>query len=187
MVVALAETSPPPTPGATPSAGAGSGGGGSALPGNPQNGLTLYGQNCASCHGVDMAGQIGPRLNPIGKLGNTPNPLDPAYLIGVITNGLSGVPCSNFNCSTQTMPPKGGAQLSDQDIKDIASYIIQQNKAPGEAALDPHALAIENVKWVTITILAMLILTYLLARYNMRWIDRRVAARRERIERQGRS
>ncbi len=198
MVVALAESSPTPTPGgatspvpasSSPVPGATPSGqpGGSALPGDPNNGQTLYGQTCATCHGADMTGGIGPRLNPISRLGNAPNPLDAAYLIGVITNGLTGVPCSQFNCSSTTMPAKGGnSQLSDQDIKDLAAYIIQQNRTPGQAALDPRALAVENVKWVTIGILAMLILTWLLARYNMRWIDRRVAARRERIERQGR-
>lgn len=128
-----------------------------------------------------MTGGIGPRLNPIGNLGNTKNPLDPAYLINVITNGLSNVPCNQFNCSGNSMPAKGGATLSDQDIKDLASFIIQQNKVPaGQVALGPQALAQENVKWVTVGILVMLILTWLLARYNMRWIDRRVAARRER-------
>jgi mono/diheme cytochrome c family protein len=197
MVIALADASPPPTPGgsaspaaaspapgSTPSAGGTALGGG--LPGDPQNGASLYGQTCATCHGADLTGGIGPRLNPIAKLGNTPNPLAATYLIGVITNGLSGVPCSAFNCSGSQMPPKGGGQLSDQDIKDIAAYIIQQNQLPGQQALDPRALAVENVKWVTIGILVMLILTWLLARYNMRWIDRRVAARRERLERQGR-
>lgn len=192
MVIALADSSPAPTPGggspapgATPSAGNTPLGGG--LPGDPQNGATLYGQTCATCHGADLTGGIGPRLNPISKLGNTPNPLDAGYLIGVITNGLKGVPCSQFNCSSTEMPAKGGnSSLSDQDVKDLAAYVIQQNKTPGQAALDPRALAVENVKWVTIGIVAMLILTWLLARYNMRWIDRRVAARRERLERQRR-
>ena len=200
MVIALADSSPAPTPngatspapagsspapGASPSASGTALGGG--LPGDPQNGATLYGQTCATCHGADMTGGIGPRLNPISRLGNTPNPLDPNYLIGVITNGLNGVACSQFNCSSTAMPPKGGnSSLSDQDVKDLAAYVIQQNRTPGQAALDPRALAVENVKWVTIGIVSMLILTWLLARYNMRWIDRRVAARRERLERQGR-
>jgi mono/diheme cytochrome c family protein len=197
MVIALADSSPVPTPGgsspapaspapgSTPSASSSALGGG--LPGDPQNGATLYGQNCATCHGADMTGGIGPRLNPVSHLGNTSNPLDPTYLITTITNGLKNVGCPSgtFNCSAGEMPAKGGASINDQDIKDIAAYIIQQNKLPGQQALDPRALAVENVKWVTIGILAMLILTFLLARYNMRWIDRRVAARRERIERQG--
>jgi mono/diheme cytochrome c family protein len=199
MVLALADSSPVPTPGAssspasaspapgaTPSASNTALGGG--LPGDPQNGATLYGQNCATCHGAALDGGIGPRLNPISKLGNTGNPLDPNYLIHTITIGLQNVGCPSgtFNCSGNQMPAKGGASLSDQDIKDLAAYIIQQNRTPGQATLDPRALAIENVKWVTIGIVVMLILTFLLARYNMRWIDRRVAARRERIERQGR-
>lgn len=188
MVIALADSSPVPTPVpagsspapvSTPSAGTTALGGG--LPGDPQNGATLFGQNCASCHGADLTGGIGPRLNPIAKLGNTPNPLDANYLITTITNGLNGVACSAFNCSATAMPPKGGnSQLTDQDVKDLAAYIIQQNRTPGEAALDPRALAVENVKWVTIGILVMLILTFLLARYNMRWIARKQPSRRPR-------
>lgn len=175
-----------PVPGGTPSATTNFTGV-SGLPGNPTKGESLFGQTCATCHGADLTGGIGPRLNPIANLGNTKNPLDPAYLITTITQGLSGVPCSQFNCSSTSMPMKGGnSQLTGQDIADIAAFIIQSNKKTGPAALDPHALAIENVKWVTIGILIMLILTWLLARYNMRWIDRRALARRERIERQGR-
>ena len=187
MVAALAQTSPSPSasssPGASPSAGASAGG----AVGDPTKGQQLFGSDCATCHGADMTGGIGPRLNPIANLGNTKNPLDPTYIIGVITNGLSGLSCSQFNCSGTSMPPKGGATLSEQDIKDLAAFIIQENKTPpSQVALDPHALAVEDVKWVTIGILVMVLITWLLARYNMRWIDRRVAARRERLERQGR-
>lgn len=198
LVAASAQESPPPTPGGSASpAATGSSpapgstpsvtGSGKSLPGDPTKGQTLFGQNCASCHGADLTGGVGPRLNPIANLGNTKNPLDPNYLIGVITNGLSGYNCSAFNCSSQAMPAKGGnAQLTSQDVADLASFIIQSNRTPGQPALDPHQLAIENVKWVTIGIVVMLIITWMLARYNMRWIDRRAAARRERIARQGR-
>jgi mono/diheme cytochrome c family protein len=203
LVAASAQESPPPTPGgatspvpagsspapgATPSTSSNVTGSNKALPGDPSNGQSLFGPNCASCHGADLTGGVGPRLNPIAHLGNTKNPLDPTYLINVITNGLKDVPCSQFNCSQTNMPPKGGnSQLSTQDIKDLASFIIQDNRTGGgQPALDPRQLAIENVKWVTIGIAVMLILTWMLARYNMRWIDRRAAARRERIERQGR-
>ena len=61
------------------------------LPGDPTKGGQVFGQNCASCHGSNLEGGIGPKLNPIQRLGNTPNPLDPNYLINTITNGLNGV------------------------------------------------------------------------------------------------
>jgi mono/diheme cytochrome c family protein len=154
------------TPGATASGG---------LPGDPTKGSQLYGQNCSSCHGSNLEGGIGPKLNPIQNLGNTKNPLDPNYLITTITNGLRGV--GGF---TTEMPPKGGnASLTPQDVADIAAFIIQSNKS-GQAGLGPQELARSNVFWVSVAIFLMVMVTLVLSRYNMRWIDRRAAARRER-------
>ncbi len=85
------------------------------------------------------------------------------YLITTITNGKSD--------NGQQMPAKGGnASLSDQDVKDIAAYIIQTNLSPGQQALGPVELARSNVFWVTVGVGVMVVLTWLLARYNMRWI-----------------
>ena len=147
-----------------------------ALPGDPAKGATLYGPNCASCHGASMTGVVGPALNPIVKLPGVANPLDPAYLIEIITNGRihqAGDPGST------NMPPKGGnANITDQDIKDLASYIIQQNLT-GSPPLSPGELAKSTILWVSIGIIAMVFITFLLAQYNMRWIARRAAARRK--------
>jgi mono/diheme cytochrome c family protein len=71
----LADSSPSPSASAAP------------LPGDPAKGQALYGTNCASCHGASLTGGIGPALNPIEKLPNVANPLDPTFLIGIITNG----------------------------------------------------------------------------------------------------
>jgi mono/diheme cytochrome c family protein len=137
-----------------------------ALPGDPAKGQQLYGQSgCTSCHGASLGGGIGPPLAPIKKLPDTKNPLDPQYLIDTITNGKAGV--GGFG----QMPAKGGANLGAQDIKDLASFIIAQNSIPaGQHPMAPGELAKSTISWVTIGILAMLALTYLLSRYNMRWI-----------------
>jgi mono/diheme cytochrome c family protein len=165
-ITTLADSSPSPSPSAS---------GGAALPGDPARGATLFGQsNCATCHGASLTGGIGPSLNPIEK-GIVSNPLDPNFLIDIITNGRvhkSGDP-------RQTdMPAKGGATLSDQDVKDLAAYIIQQN-ITGSPPLAPGELAKRTILWVSIGILAMIFVTYLLSQYNMRWIARRAAARRK--------
>ena len=166
-VTALAAT--PSTSSSTSTTAASSSGSTSAAggaQGDPSKGQTLYQSNCTSCHGANLEGGVGPKLNPIEKISGAPsNPLDEGYLISTITNGKSG--------DVGTMPPKGGnSSLSTQDIKDIAAYIIQQNKtAPG--ALSPVELARSNVLWVSVSILALLVITWLLARYNMRWIARR--------------
>ena len=159
-ITTMADASPTPT----------------ALPGDPNRGATLYGQNCASCHGVNLEGGIGAVLNPIDKLPGVPNSLDATFLISIITNGRqpqSGDPKSI------AMPPKGGNNnLTDQDVKDLAAYIIQQNQAGvGSAPLSPGELAKRTILWVGIGIIAMVFVTYLLAQYNMRWIARRAAAR----------
>lgn len=166
-VALAAEQSPPPSPSASSA----------ALTGNPTKGQQLYSTTCTSCHGANMEGTtIGPRLNPIQNLGNTKDPLDAAYLERVITDGLSGV--GPFGTA---MPAKGGnTSLTDRDVKDLAAYIIQQNHTAGSAALDPITLARSNVFWVTVTIFLMVMVTWLLARYNMRWIARRAAQRRSR-------
>jgi len=145
------------------------------LPGDPAKGATLYLQNCTSCHGVNLEGGIGPALNPIEKIPGIPNSLDPNFLIQIITNGRkhqSGDP------KTADMPVKGGnPSLTDQDVRDLAAYIIQQNRT-GSPPLSPGELAKRTILWVFIGIGAMVFVTFLLAQYNMRWIARRAAARR---------
>jgi mono/diheme cytochrome c family protein len=164
-ITTLADSSPTPTPS-----------GNAALPGDPARGATLYGQNCATCHGANLEGGIGAVLNPIDKLPGVANPLDPTFLIDVITNGRQPQP---GDPKQAPMPAKGGnPSLAEQDIKDLAAYIIEQNRT-GSPPLSPGELAKRTILWVSIGILAMIFITFLLAQYNMRWIARRAAARRK--------
>ncbi len=148
------------------------------LPGDPNRGATLYLQNCTTCHGVNLEGGIGATLNPIDKLPGVASPLDPNFLIDVITNGRVHQP---GDPKQTDMPKKGGnPNLTDQDVKDLAAYIIQQNQlGAGNAPLAPNELAKRTMLWVGIGILGMLFVTYLLAQYNMRWIAYRARARRK--------
>lgn len=179
-----------PSPGASPTAAASPGASpaaspgaspGAAAQGDPQQGQQLFSSaGCTTCHGANLEGGIGPKLNPIEHLPDTNNPLSQTYIVDTITHGKQGV--GGF--STQ-MPPKGGdSSLSATDINNIAAFIIQQNKQ-GPQGLDPVTLARSNVFWVTTSIFLLVVLTWLLARYNMRWIARRAEARRRR-ERPGR-
>jgi mono/diheme cytochrome c family protein len=167
-ITTLADSSPSPSPS----------GSAAALPGDPTRGATLYGQNCATCHGASLEGGIGAVLNPIDKLTGVPNPLDPNFLIDIITNGRNPQPGDPKQIP---MPAKGGnGALVDQDVKDLAAYIIQQNgMGVGAAPLPPGELAKRTILWVSIGIIAMVFVTFLLAQYNMRWIARRAAARRK--------
>src|SRR5207249_11608433 len=74
----LADTSPSPASTASVA---------TTLPGDPEKGQTLFAQNCATCHGASLEGGIRPALNPSEKLPGVTNPLDPAHLIGILTNG----------------------------------------------------------------------------------------------------
>jgi mono/diheme cytochrome c family protein len=158
----LADSSPSPS-------------GSPALPGDPVRGETVYGTaGCGTCHGAALTGGVGPALNPIDRtLKGVTNPLDSEFLINIITNGRDPQP---GDPKTVKMPAKGGAVLTDQDIKDLAAFIIQSNLA-GEPPLPPGELAKRTLLWVIIGVGAMSFITYLLAQYNMRWIARRAAAR----------
>jgi mono/diheme cytochrome c family protein len=145
-----------------------------ALNGDPTKGAQTFGaQGCTACHGANLEGGIGAKLNPIQKLPGVADPLDPNYLRTTIRNGKSGDP--GFSAQ---MPAFGADKLSDADLNNVIAFIVQQNKS-GPAGLDPVTLARSNVLWVSIGILLMVMITWLLARYNMRWIARRAAARRE--------
>jgi mono/diheme cytochrome c family protein len=170
-ITTLADTSPSPSGGGSSAAS-----GTTVLPGDPNRGQTLYAQNCATCHGAGLEGGIGATLNPIDKLPGVANPLDPNFLITIIINGRQ--PQAGDPKQT-AMPPKGGnANLTDQDVKDLAAFIIVQNRT-GSPPLSPGELAKRTILWVSIAIIAMGFITYLLSAYNMRWIARRAAARRK--------
>ncbi|MGH7777672.1 MAG: c-type cytochrome [Candidatus Dormibacterales bacterium] len=150
------------------------------LPGNPTTGAQEYaGAPCSSCHGASLAGTSGlaPPLNPIQKLKGVSNPLDSKYLIDTITHGRPQSDSSADGFSAR-MAPSGGASpaLSATQIKDIAAFILQQNTS-GAATLSPQELARSTVEWVVGGILAMVLLTWGLARYNMRWVARKAARR----------
>ncbi|MHB8614376.1 MAG: c-type cytochrome [Candidatus Dormibacteraceae bacterium] len=165
-ITTLADSSSSPSPS----------GSASALPGDPAKGAALYATNCQTCHGASLEGGIGARLSPIDKLTGVANPLDPAFLISIITNGRNP---QGGDPRQTPMPAKGGNdKLTDQDIKDLAAYIIS-NQNPTSLPLPPGELAKRTILWVTIAIIGMIFITFLLAQYNMRWIARRAAARRK--------
>src|SRR4029077_20959569 len=110
----LADASPSPS--GAPSA--------AALPGDPTKGQAVYQATCTACHGTSLEGNIGPALNPIAHLPGVANPLDTTYLIDTISNGITP-------SSGPAMPAWKG-KISDQDIKDAAAFIIQQNQLGGQ-------------------------------------------------------
>jgi mono/diheme cytochrome c family protein len=146
-----------------------------AVSGDATKGAQVFSsQGCTGCHGANLEGGIGAKLNPIQKFPGVPNPLDPTYLATTVREGRSGD--AGFSAK---MPPFPASTLSDADLNNVIAFVIKQNTS-GPAGLDPVTLARSDVFWVTIGIVLMVSITWLLARYNMRWIARRAAARRER-------
>ena len=151
-----------PAPGSSPRASSAD-----SSTGDAKHGEAVYqgAGGCVTCHGATLGGGVGAKLRPID--GGAAN-LKPEYLIDVITNGKKG--------SIGVMPARGGQpadKVTDQDIRDLAAYIIAQNQIKGPVPLSERELAISNVEIVSGGILLMVFLTLLLSRYNMRWIARR--------------
>ena len=165
LTAVSAAESPSPSPSASAS----------AVTGNAQAGSQVFSaQGCTACHGANLEGGIGAKLNPIQKFPGVANPLDPNYLKTTIRNGRSGD--SGFSAQMPSFTPD---KLSDTDLNNVIAFIISQNQS-GSSGLDPVTLARSNVFWVTIGVLALVMVTWLLARYNMRWIAKRSEARRGR-------
>lgn len=82
---------------------------GGATAGKPEKGKELFGQwSCGACHvlaDAGAAGQGGPSLD------GDPN-LSAVLVVDRITNGQNGMPAF-------------GGQLSEEDIVDIAAYVVR--------------------------------------------------------------
>ncbi len=137
--------------------------------GNPTAGAQLFAQNCATCHGAQLQGGIGPALNPL-----TFGTLDYAYLTDHICNGFTQ---SISGYSAATMPHWCQSGISTQNIFNLAAFIIYQNQhvhaIKGVTANQLRVDLLFNAGFSTLGIGAMLVLVALLAGFNMRWIAAR--------------
>jgi len=81
---------------------------------------------CGTCHSIagvqGMAGRIGPELTQIGTVAATRKPGTSAqdYLTESILDP-NAFPVPGF---PPAMPPKGGADLSDQEVASIVAYLL---------------------------------------------------------------
>ncbi len=73
---------------------------------------------CAVCHGPDATGAIGPDLTDAEWL------LDDGEYEQIVARILSGVTRAEAtNSLGATMPPKGGAPITDAQVRSVAAYV----------------------------------------------------------------
>jgi mono/diheme cytochrome c family protein len=82
---------------------------------------------CASCHGRNGEGVLGPstRLNA-GKVKWLHNDGTLTGLIAVINAGVS----EDQSEVGTPMPPRGGARLTDEQVNQVAAYVLQLHRQP---------------------------------------------------------
>lgn len=92
------------------------------LKGNPDQGKSLFEQNCSTCHGIDATGEDGPDLHGV------PGTLGDGAVEGIIQHGIRG----------SAMP--GFAELKPQDAADIVAFLHTfDTSTAGAVSGDPKA------------------------------------------------
>ena len=79
----------------------------------PRDGATIYNTVCGACHNTGAAG--APKLD------------DKAAWAPRLGQGVDGLVKSVIN-GKGAMPPKGGAALSDEEIKGVVDYVLGKVK-----------------------------------------------------------
>jgi mono/diheme cytochrome c family protein len=117
------------------------------IPASAADGAAVFTQNCLMCHqsgAVGLAGQF-PRL--AGRIDAiSANARGRAYLIDVLTYGMAGKITVDDQSIIGLMPPF--AQLSNDDVAGVLSYVQSLGETPGVAASgkSPAAFTAEEVR-----------------------------------------
>jgi cbb3-type cytochrome c oxidase subunit III len=72
---------------------------------------------CFACHGMDAKGVVGPNLTDgtwLHGKGTYPE------IVQIVT---TGIPVDQTKLGKGAMPPKGGSQISEDDVKAVAAYV----------------------------------------------------------------
>jgi mono/diheme cytochrome c family protein len=103
---------------AKPESGAKPGAGASYTPDMVTKGDSLFhgSGNCYACHGSKGEGLVGPNLTDAEWIHSKGSYED------IVKQIQHGVPKAESKSGVE-MPPKGGADLSDDDVKAIAAYV----------------------------------------------------------------
>ena len=72
---------------------------------------------CFACHGMDAKGTVGPNLTDgtwVHGKGTYPE------IVQIVT---TGIPVAQTKLGKGAMPPLGGSQISEDDVKAVAAYV----------------------------------------------------------------
>jgi mono/diheme cytochrome c family protein len=97
-----------------------------------KRGLSLYGKECASCHGSDLTGgEAAPPLAGAGFLSNW---------TGLSVGEL-------FDRTRQSMPMNDPGKLTRAQNADILAYVLSMNRFPdGKAELDKQSETLKQIR-----------------------------------------
>lgn len=73
---------------------------------------------CFACHGMDAKGAVGPNLTDKEWI----HVKDGDYA-GLVEQITKGTPQAEAKLGKGPMPPKGGSQISDAEVKAVAAYV----------------------------------------------------------------
>lgn len=104
FLVMLFANEPAPPPSAA--GGGGGGGSGTTVAAGGADGAAIFADNCASCHGADAGGGIGPKLSDGAVVAAFP---DEADQVTFVTDGAGGM-------------PSFGDRLSAEEITAVVAY-----------------------------------------------------------------
>src|SRR5450631_1141261 len=116
-------------------------------PARGADGVGLFTQNCLMCHqagAVGLAGQFPRLAGRVAAISSKPK--GRAYLIDVLTYGMAGKITVDEQSIIGLMPPF--AQLSNDDVAGVLSYVQALGEAAGVAApaKSPAAFTAEQVR-----------------------------------------
>lgn len=80
----------------------------------------MFAQFCATCHGINGTGGIGPAFTGGSEVRQFPNIEDQVAF--VISGSSPGVAYGATGKGTGGMPPRGGSQFTDEQIRAIVEY-----------------------------------------------------------------
>lgn len=89
------------------------------------SGQALFDNRCVACHGVGGAGIAGLAPPLAGALPHLAQPAGRAYVLQVLTHGLSGRIVSQGQTFMGAMPAQ--SDLSDADLAAVATHLVSLN------------------------------------------------------------